>query len=600
MNPDIFRGPSRKSGGLNRGVMHLLIMGCAGLCIAIAGCAGGRAAAGSGQVNASGTGVPTAAAPALSGSWTGFLGDVATPVSRGTMGDEATIARIIDEGTRRNEVMNHLRYLTKEIGPRLTGSSGAKRANEWTRDQFRTWGLTAELEQWGTVQTVFNRGPSTGALLMSDAPRPSRRPGVTGTEAPPAPSSDLRVVRQMELTTLSWTRGTSGPVRGPVVRLPSTPEEFDRVKDSLKGAWILLPQTPARGMRETRARVSDQYTQRREAREKAASGTPVSELSARDRVALLDVAGYISTSRDERVWTGAISDWRTTPLDKVAPEVAVVVRLSDYDYMNSRIADGEKVYAEFDLKHELIAGPAPVFNTIAEIRGSDLPHEVVYVSAHLDSWDGPGSQGATDNGTGVVVSLEAARILMAAGAKPRRTIRFGLWTGEEQGLLGSDWHVQNRKSEWANWSACFNDDGGTNYQGGLAASTDAMAQTLAEITAPVNGLFFDSVDGKPLNVVIRRTRSLRLDGGSDHVSFNKVGVPGFFWSEVGRANYGFGWHTQNDKLDLAIPEYLKQSSTSTAIAAYRLASAPALLAREPLPVEEPKAPASAQVETPTK
>ncbi|MBX9736672.1 MAG: M20/M25/M40 family metallo-hydrolase, partial [Phycisphaerales bacterium] len=445
--------------------------------------------------------------------------------------------------------------------------------------------------------TVFNRGPSTGSLLMSVAPRPSRRPGATGTEPPATPSTDMRVVRSMELTTLSWTRGTNGPVRGQVLRLPATPEEFERDKDALKGAWVLLPQTPARGMRETRARVSDQYAQRREAREKAASGTPVSELSVRERVALIDVAGYISTSRDERVWTGSISDWRTTPLDKVPPEVAVVVRLSDYDYMNSRIADGEKIFAEFDLRHELIAGPAPVFNTIAEIRGSDLPHEVVYVSAHLDSWDGPGSQGTTDNGTGVVVSLEAARILMAANAKPRRTIRFGLWTGEEQGLLGSDWHVQNRKSEWANWSACFNDDGGTNYQGGLTASTDAMAQMLAEVTAPVNGLFFDSVDGKPLNVTIRRTRSLRLDGGSDHVSFNKVGVPGFFWSEVGRANYGFGWHTQNDKLDLAIPEYLKQSSTSTAIAAYRLASAPSLLPREPMPVEENKAAVSERGET---
>ncbi len=513
-------------------------------------------------------------------AWTGFIEDKPVTIAAGTMGDEATIARIIDEGVHRNEVMNHLRYLTKEIGPRLTGSTRAKRANEWTRDLFRTWGLTAELEQWGTVETVFDRGPSLGVLLMSESPRPRRRPGATGTERPAASTPEMRVVRTMEFTTLSWTRGTDGPRRGPVIRMPKTPEEFEKVKDSLKGAWVMIPQSSARGMRETRGRVSDMYTQRREAREKNETAAPTNEAEIRDRVALIDVAGYITTSGDERVWTGSIGGWRTTKLADIPNEVSVIVRLSDYDYMNSRLTDGGSVTAEFDLKHDLIAGPSPVFNTIAEIRGSDLPNEVVYVSAHMDSWDGPGSQGATDNGTGTAVTLEAARILMASGAKPRRTIRFALWTGEEQGLLGSEFHVKQRKSDWANWSACINDDGGTNTQGGMNSTSDEMAQMLAAATAPVNGLFFDSVDGKALNVNIKRVRSLRNDGGSDHASFNQVGVPGFFWDEVGRADYGYGWHTQHDKYELAIAEYLKQSATCSAITAYRLACAPTLLPRE--------------------
>ena len=550
------------------------VAGAVALLALLAGCSSGR------RVDASSVERSSAAAVLTPRTWTGYIEDKAVPVVAGTMGDEATIARIIDEGVHRNEVMNHLRYLSKEIGPRLTGSTRERRANEWTRDLFRTWGLSAELEQWGTVETVFDRGPSRGVLLMSESPRPSRRPGVTGTERPATPTPEMKVVRTMEFTTLAWTRGTEGAQRGTVVRMPRTPEEFEKVKDSLKGAWVLIPQSAARGMRETRGRVSDMYTQRREAREKGSMEAPSNEVEIRDRVALIDVAGYITTSGDERVWTGALSGWRTTKAADVPREASVIVRLSDYDYMNSRIIDGGSVMAEFDLKHELIAGPSPVFNTIAEIRGSELPNEVVYVSAHLDTWDGPGSQGTTDNGTGIAATLEAARILKAAGAKPRRTIRFALWTGEEQGLLGSEFHVKQRKAEWASWSACINDDGGTNTQGGLKATSDEMATMLAAATAPVNGLFFDSVDGKALNVNIKMTKSLRNDGGSDHASFNAVGVPGFFWEEVGRADYGFGWHTQNDKLELAIAEYLKQSATCTAITAYRLASAPTLLPRE--------------------
>ncbi|MFZ4574121.1 MAG: M28 family metallopeptidase, partial [Phycisphaerales bacterium] len=213
----------------------------------------------------------------------------------------------------------------------------------------------------------------------------------------------------------------------------------------------------------------------------------------------------------------------------------------------------------------------------------------VIISAHLDSWDGPGSEGCTDNGTGSAVTLEAARLLMAAGAKPKRTIIFANWTGEEQGLLGSREWVEANESKWPQITACFVDDGGTNYQGGLGAP-DWQVDYLAAATAPTNNQFFDSVSNKPLNVNIRKGgKNETGGGGSDHASFLRVGVPGFFWDEVGRADYGRGWHTQHDKLDLAIPEYLMQSATNSAIVAYRLACAPSLLARkDPNATEEPK------------
>ncbi len=259
--------------------------------------------------------------------------------------------------------------------------------------------------------------------------------------------------------------------------------------------------------------------------------------------------------------------------------------------MNSRIADGEEVYAEFDLHHTFNKGPVPVYNTIAEIKGSKWPEQVVIVSGHLDSWDGPGSQGAGDNGTGTVVTLEAARILAAVHAKPLRTIRFIDWTGEEQGLLGSKAYVEAHKAEMDNISAVLVDDGGTNSEGGLTVA-DPMVEMMAAATAPTNNQFYDDVDKRYLNVNIKHGgEKIRTHGASDHASFNQVHVPGFFWDEVGRDDYTHIHHTQFDRIDDAIPNYLVQSATNAAITAYRLACAPSLLPREvppPPPKEEKK------------
>jgi len=292
-------------------------------------------------------------------------------------------------------------------------------------------------------------------------------------------------------------------------------------------------------------------------------------------------AGFISASRDERVWTTRPANWRDTDPADLPRDVEVSVRRSDYDYINSRLADGQEVHARFNLDHRVDPGPIPVYNTIAEITGETRPDEVVIVSAHLDSWDGPGSQGTVDNGTGSSVVLEAARLLAEAGARPDRTIRFILWTGEEQGLLGSKAYVDALSDdERARISACFVDDGGTNYEGGIPAA-DFMVDQLAAATAPINNQFYSETDGEYLNVNIRPTGDeIRTHGGSDHAPFNNAGIPGFFWDEVGRANYRYAWHTQRDRIDQAIPEYLVQSSACMAVTAYNLACTPDLLARE--------------------
>ena len=203
--------------------------------------------------------------------------------------------------------------------------------------------------------------------------------------------------------------------------------------------------------------------------------------------------------------------------------------------------------------------------------------------------------GTVDNGTGTSVTMEAARILAAVGVQPKRTIRFALWSGEEQGLLGARGYVRGLSDEErAKISAVFVDDGGTNYQGGIPAA-DHMVDYLAAATSWTNGRFYSETDGKDLVVNIRPTGDkIETHGGSDHAAFNAIGVPGFFWDEIGRANYSYGWHTQFDRLDQAIPEYLVQSAVNTAITAYNLANAPAMLPRE-APAQAEEAPVAAGV-----
>ncbi|HED53618.1 MAG TPA: M20/M25/M40 family metallo-hydrolase [Phycisphaerales bacterium] len=665
----------------------------------IAGCSS------SGPVMESGGKIPQAAVN--DGPYAVIDGQVqAVPKIR--MGEPKVVRAILEEGKSDNHVMDHLRHLCLDIGARLTASSNVEEANFWAADQFRAWGLSnVEVRPWGEATVRFDRGPSTGAVLRK-----------TGDD-----DESFEHARELEFTTLSWSAGTDGPVRGRVVRMPETIEELQAAKGTFGGAWVLHSryQGGRQGIRGVGGQLRARHRLRHEMRRAIAagrepelpkvftypqdgvsgiwsgtitgpaipgrttdlamdvlideSGTPtgvisfpafgfespldnatyedgvlsfdwqtpqdvrpttfeivgnaiedsfgegdevytikmtkeeVSEEFNPDEYIMYHVlsegpAGFISSSRDERVWTTSIErgmDLFKISMERVGIDPEVSIRDSDYRYINSDLADGQDVWVEFDLKHTITDGPFNMYNTIAEIPGTEWPDEVVIVSAHLDSWNGPGSQGTTDNGTGSSVTLEAARILAAVGAEPKRTIRFILWTGEEQGLLGSAAYVASLSDEErAKISAVFVDDGGTNYEGGIPCPP-YMQDYLAAATAPTNGVFFSQTDHDRLlnddnpdndalagylNVNVRTVESIAQGGGSDHASFNKVGVPGFFWDEVGRADYGYGWHTQHDRIDLAIEEYLVQSSTNAAVTAYNLACAPGLLPRTD-PTQEP-------------
>jgi hypothetical protein len=348
--------------------------------------------------------------------------------------------------------------------------------------------------------------------------------------------------------------------------------ELNKVKDKLKGAWMINTRPPAgRGGG-------------------GGGGAQAPDEALRNAIAGSGILGTVSGSRNELILTsGRFTGltWETLPKD-----VRITIRKSDMDLVTYNIEKGKDVILEFNLNQKFVKGPIPVYNVIAEIPGTERPDEVVIVSGHLDSWDGPGSEGACDNGTGTMVALEAARILNKAGAKPKRTIRFIMWTGEEQGLHGSRAYVEMHKDELSKISAVFVDDGGTNYEGGLTCLKE-MEPILSAAIAPAKEAFPE------FPMEIRIAQRMPRGGGSDHAPFNAVGVPGFFWFETGRSDYNFVHHTQHDHLDYAIAEYLVQSSTNAAAASYIVACAETMLPREaaatPPPAGNPPPPLSVRV-----
>jgi hypothetical protein len=455
-----------------------------------------------------------------------FLCAAALGAGAYAQGDPAIISKILDEGKNRNQVMTHLRHLTTQIGHRLTGSDSLQKACEWTRDEFKRFGLVnSNLEQWGEIPVGFQREQS----------------GHVGRMVSPT-------VRDFQFTTRSWMPGTNGLIRGRAVAQPENMEAIDNMRDKLRGAWVMMKPAAGRGRGAQR---------------------PNPDFMAALRIA--GIAGTVTSSNNDLVITSG--SWQNLDFMDLPRDVSVMIRKSDYDAVMAEVEAGKDVQLEFNLRQRFHKGPRPVSNVIAEIRGTEKPDEVIIVSGHLDSWDGVGSQGTCDNGTGTMVALEAARILMKAGAKPKRTIRFIMWTGEEQGLHGSRRYVEMHKAEMDKISAVLVDDGGTNYSGGLVCIED-MKPMLETAIAPVATFFTDM----PVNLVVRPT--MPRGGGSDHAPFNAIGVPGFFWNETGRANYNFVHHTQHDRIDQAIPEYLVQSSTVTAIVAYNLACADTMLPRQ--------------------
>lgn len=458
------------------------------------------------------------------------------PIFGAAQADQAVIDKIVDEGKNRSQVMGLLRHLTKNIGPRLTSSESLDKACDWTMRKFKEFGCqNVRLEQWGEWPVGFQRGKSSGWMVAPEK-------------------------FQFEFTTPSWTEGTKGRKRGPAVAAPTTMDEFQAVAPKLKGAWVVYRVAPRRGPRVRPSDAPPELTPEQKAAQELATA-----------IEGAGILGKVMPSANELVITSG--NYRDKTFENHPTDVTVTIRKSDMDKVLGHLDSGKRVELEFDLNQRWIKGPRKLYNVVAEIPGVEKPDEVVIIGGHLDSWDGPGSEGAADNGTGTMVTLEAARILNKVGAKPKRTIRFVLFTGEEQGLFGSRAYVEAHKAELPKISAVFIEDGGANYEGGIPVLAP-MVPFLQPIMDASNKAFPD------LPTKLRVVERMPRGGGSDHVPFNGVGVPGFFWDEVGTVDYNFVHHTQHDKFELCPENYTVQSAVNSTLAAFIVACAPELLPRE--------------------
>ena len=380
---------------------------------------------------------------------------------------------------------------------------------------------------------------------------------------------------------MAWSAGTEGTVRGKAVLAPKDQKELDEAtaKGSLAGAWVIMPPPPPQGMggfgrrrgdTPKKAETPKVETPKAQVAKAAPRPDPAFMRALRKELETAKVAGIVNASQRELLLTGGLYriSW-----DKLPTMPTITLLRKQYDEIAGWLKNGKAVTLEFDIRNHFKKGPIKLYNVIADIPGTEKPDEYVIVGGHIDSWDG--ATGATDNGTGVATTLEAARILMKAGVRPKRTIRFMLWSGEEQGLLGSAAYVKAHKDLMPRISAVLVHDGGTNYLSGIGA-TEAMLADFEKVFEPVKDL--DSA--YPFEV--RKVVGL-MGGGSDHASFLGANVPGFFWGQRGgKANYQHTHHTQFDTYDAAIPEYQMHSSLVVALGAYGIANLDHLLSREKL------------------
>jgi hypothetical protein len=454
----------------------------------------------------------------------------------GLPADDAVVNAIYAIPDEQLEVMQHLDELVNGIGPRLTSSRNLTEACEWAADRFRDWGLeNVRLVEWGTFPVGFDRVHRRGRML---APRKL----------------------ELDFTTNAWTSGTAGPVRGPAVICPLNDEELTEVRHRLPGAWLLVPASggpifakDGDGFRERLGRECD---------------------AAR-------IAGQVRPSRtEELVHTGG--QYQIDP-EHLPSRVTISVRRDQFGGLMKRAMAGEEVALEFDIAQTFTPGPIPLYDVIAEIPGTDKANEMVIFGGHIDSWDG--ARGAQDNGTGTATTLEAARILSQTlaeqGLRPRRTIRFMLWSGEEQGLLGSRAYAEQHPEELPFISAVVVHDGGTNACAGIEASP-AMRPMFAEVFAPMISHTADAVD-EDLRFRIAEVDQITFPIGSDHDTYIPLGVPGFFWQQHGKTSYGYIHHTQHDLYGEANPEYQRFTSRVVAATAWRLANAETMVPRSDLP-----------------
>ena len=466
-------------------------------------------------------------------------------------GFAAADARILAEIHDHSEAAQTLEYISDNIGPRLTGSPQLKAANDWTAETFKKYGLTnVHLESWKIAHS-WTRGTAKARIVYP-------------TEHP------------LTIASAGWAPGTNGPIRGPIVHFDAQKkEEFEKFHGKLKGAIVILtkpePLSPPR-----KDEPYEDVTRPMQA-PLPRKGDPIPPSpnanfagAARERNEFFKQEGVAAVLRDSNKPHGLLNMTGVggEKFD-VGPIPTAFITGEGYRMIYRMLQHGP-VEVELEMTNTIADGPMDVYNTVAEIRGSEKPDEVVILGAHLDSWDlGTGS---TDNGTGSAAVLEAARALAKLDLKPKRTIRFVLFSGEEEGLVGSKRYVEAHKDDLDKISGVLVHDTGTGKVLTIGLHDNYQdRQIVDQVLAPLEDL-------KLLEPSLVRAF------GTDHASFDDAGVPGFFCIQDG-AEYTKTHHSQSDTFDKVWKDDLDQGAQVLAAWAFNTAQLPEMLPRRPLPYQ---------------
>lgn len=447
--------------------------------------------------------------------------------------------QIYEEVKAHSELVKNLEYLTAEIGARLTGSPQMNRASDWTLQRFKDYGIDAHLETT-EVPHSWTRGHDTAEIT--------------------AP-----IQKDIEIRSGGWSKATNGEVTGKVIFANvENASDLDKYKGKLKGAIVItrppsnvpadndVPNNaydavipPNRGI--PRAGGQGAFRQRMQLMKMAADeGAAVLLLDSGKTDSLFNMTGF----------------------GRYEPSQLPIAFLTHEDYaLIFRLLQAGPVSMKVNLTGTFSPGPAKTSITVAEIKGSEHPDERVIIGGHLDSWDL--GQGAVDNGTGAMATLEAARTLKALGWKPKRTITFILFTGEEEGGVGAQLFMKNHAAEIPKMDAALILDLGTGRVFTITLENEfETAPLMQEIYRPLEEVFnLDSLD-------------TRYYGSSDHVEFINAGVPGYFCLQV-PDHYRQAHHSQTDTFDKVIPDEINQGAAVLASWAWNVSEMPEALPHHP-------------------
>ena len=510
-------------------------------------------------------------------------------VSLQAQNNDPVIGKVIEMGKTDNRTMDHLDILSNRFGGRLVGSDAYENASDWVEYMFKQWGLEVWRQEVDAMPVGFNRGPWFGRML-----------GGSGAT--------------LHFATPSYTAGTKGVQRGHVVKEPKTRAEFERMKGTLKGAWVLIggensgwPIDYSAEGDSLRAKMIAENVkieqENREIREynrnlknnppKTKKGQPAPEPKKLKEMKYTPAlfyremvdAGILGIIQSSSVPIRALYDrkncmkmtWETLP---TIPDIKL--NEDQYKEIAQMVDRREYFQLEFDIRNHFKMGPVKFHNIIGVMKGTEYPDEYVLCGGHLDAFDV--ATGGVDCGVGVAPAMESARMLALSGAKPKRTLLFCVWAAEEFGLWGSKHFVESKCVDLNKITNYFNRDGGPLVPLGITVPP-AMYDDYVKVCAPINGVNPDfpfvvkKNEGQPGPVP-------KTAGGSDHAYFVMNGCPAISLTlgdpKGYNFNYGEIWHTERDLYNKSIPEYMDHTSVVQAIIMYGLGNLPALPSRQGL------------------